>query len=701
MRPLPATQTANLWMTSQRKQGDTALSARATSATQRHTGAGTAITKNRKGSPADHRKDALLIPLAFASLSFLIFLLTRAGFHTFDGIAYVRDMGKPLSALVLPHHLIYEPTVLGFYKIWQAFGWTGEADAPAQVLSSLAGAGGLALFYKLTWMWTSSRPAALLSTLALAFSYGYWFYSVEVDIYLPPLFFLLLAAWLFTRVVKASGGPVLMYYLIGLAHAFAILIHQAALFIVPAFLLGLWLIPRENRERLLHVVRYGLGLAGVVIPIYLFAGTVIAGQSTPDSFLKWVNSYGNLGTWGVVSAETPANALSGMSAAISAEFWTGRVLVITIISMALLLSRRSIQRGGAFAWTLCAWTITYLAFFTWWQPEVLKFWVLVLPAPLLLVTMSIDWTHLQSRSRNVALGASIAILAALLLTNAPEIWAKRDPLSDPARQVSAVLAQLTDQEDLIVLQAGAAESYLPFYYNRINVMSTRELWYLLGGVGGRNAAIANIKERAWHALAKGSSVWLEDRVLTPGTQSGDHYVFTPEELKTLLNLYGVPLTPEKVSAGPETFYRLTPQSSYGKNTDWQFTADHAGWSGVNVSGDTFQEAGWCFALQNDPNLYGPPMQLDVSSFKRLEISMKSSIGGVAQLFYRASPDAPYSEENSLQFSIEPGEQTYSIALGGAPGWSGTIEGLRFDPLEQGIPSSAENRVCVKEVRLVP
>ena len=162
----------------------------------------------------------------------------QASFHTFDGIAYIRDMGKPLSALVLPHHLIYEPSVLGMLKVWQSLGWTGEADAPAQLLSSLAGAGGLALFYKVAWEWSQSRVASILGTLALAFTYGYWFYSVEVDIYLP-LFFLLVTGWLLTRAVKEGAeANVSRYYLMGLAHAVAVLIHQAALFIVPAFAWG-------------------------------------------------------------------------------------------------------------------------------------------------------------------------------------------------------------------------------------------------------------------------------------------------------------------------------------------------------------------------------------------------------------------------------------------------------------------------------
>jgi 4-amino-4-deoxy-L-arabinose transferase-like glycosyltransferase len=648
------------------------------------------------------RTDTLLIPLILAGVSFLVFLVTRAGFHTFDGIAYVRDMGKPLSALVLPHHLIYEPTVLGFYRVWQALGWTGEADAPAQMLSSLAGAGGLAIFYKLAWEWTRSRLPSLIATLMLALTYGYWFYSVEVDIYLPPLFFLLLAAWLLSKFVQdGQSSPNRRIYAIGLAHAIAILIHQAALFIVPAFALGLWLTPGDRRERLLRIARYGLALAGVVIPSYIFAGAVVAGQNTPEAFLKWVNSYGNLGTWGALTAETPANTLSGLSASVSAEYWTGRVLIVALFAAAVWFARASIRKGGPFAWTLWAWTATYMAFFAWWQPEVLKFWVLVLPAPLLLLVMGVEWGQLTRPLRLASLSASALVLAALFLTNAPQIWAKRDPLSDPARRVSDTLSHLTRQEDLIVLQASGAEHYLPFYYNRINIISTRELWYLLGGAPGRLAAIANIKQRAWHALAKGESVWIEDRVVIPGSQAGDHYVFNEGEVKNLLDLYGEPAAAEQILVGPEMFYKLSPASTFSKRDDWQFIENQAGWSAVNTSGETLDSKGWCFAPLNDPNLYGPPMRADAAIYRRLEISVSSGIKGSAQLFFRDSPQVPYSEDKSFQLDIVSGEQTYVVTLADSLAWSGTIAGLRLDPVEQGIPSSPENRVCIKEIKLLP
>jgi len=301
----------------------------------------------------------------------------------------------------------------------------------------------------------------------------------------------------------------------------------------------------------------------------------------------------------------------------------------------------------------------------------------------------------------MAAGLGTTALLALALTNAPTIWARRDPMSDPERQVSAALGHLSNREDLIVLQAGSAEHYLPFYYDRINIMSTRELWYLYGGAGHRTAAAGAITNRIWHALAKGSSVWIEKRVLEPGQQISDHYVFSEQEVQTLLRPYGDTVQPEQVRAGPEVFYRLSPQRVFATHPEWDFVEDQAGWSGVNIAGERVGREGWCFGAGEDPNLYGPPLKLQAQEYALLEIVMASDVAGRAQLFYRADPTTPYSEERSLPFDVLPGVQQYKIDLRHAPGWEGELRGLRLDPVEGAdAAGGTAHDVCVRSIRLL-
>jgi hypothetical protein len=286
----------------------------------------------------------------------------------------------------------------------------------------------------------------------------------------------------------------------------------------------------------------------------------------------------------------------------------------------------------------------------------------------------------------------------LLLTNAPTIWARRDPMSDPARRVSDALARLSDPEDLIVLQAGNAEHHLPFYYNRINLVSTRELWYRSGGAAGRQEAAGAIRQRIWHTLAKGGNVWLEDRVLATGPQTSDHYVFSPEQVEEILSPYGERSSPEKVEAGPQAVYRLSPENAFSNATEWRFERDEEGWSGVNIAGAHTGADGWCFSPLEDPALYGPPVRIEAATLTAAEIMIKSNAPATAQLFYKRGPSEPYAEERSLTFEIEPGERYYTLDLTNAPGWVDTIRGLRLDPLEgPAVTAGVENIVCIKDV----
>ncbi|MDQ3929194.1 MAG: glycosyltransferase family 39 protein, partial [Chloroflexota bacterium] len=642
-----------------------------------------------------------MLPLLVSLIAFVVFMLTATGFHTYDGISYVRDIGKPLAALFLPHHLVYEPTLLAMLNLWRAVGYTGYADVPGEMLSSLAGAGGLGLFFAISRRCTGSNPISILTTLALALTYGYWFYSVEVDIYVLPLFFLLATAWLYLQALSHKRLPAYIFVFMGIAHAVGVLYHQAALLAAPAFALGIVLLPGNVAEKVRRVLLYGGALGLVVAPAYYIGGVVIAGQDSPEKFMRWANNFGQLGTWGALTPETAGNTISGTSAAISADYWAGRALLISLLLVLALRARAATRRGGPFAWVLWAWAGIYTLFFIWWQPEVLKFWVLVLPPALLLVVLGFEWTALGARSRTAASVVAAVVLLALVITNAPTIWAKRDPMSDPGRRTSAELSRVSSREDLIILQSGSAEHYLPFMYDRINIMSARELWYQ-GGVEGQDEAVVAMRRRLWHALAKGSSVWIEDRVLTPGVRTSDHYVFSSEQIEMLLSPYGERVAGNQITLGTSTFTQLSPSNVYSKADGWTFTSYEEGWSAVNVTGEATGEQGWCFSPREDPALYSPPVRLQTSDYSTLSVAMSTTTPGRAQFFFRQGSEEPFSEVASVAFDVEAGTHDYKVSLG--PEWKRiqAVEGMRLDPLEKGDPApGGANLVCVGKIELLP
>jgi hypothetical protein len=205
----------------------------------------------------------------------------------------------------------------------------------------------------------------------------------------------------------------------------------------------------------------------------------------------------------------------------------------------------------------------------------------------------------------------------------------------------------------------------------------------------------------WHALAKGSDVWIEDRVLTPGVRTSDHYVFSTEEVDALLSPYGRPVKPEIVEVGPQRFHRLSADVVYSTAAEWRFAAGQEGWTGINIAGDTVSERGWCFAPGADPNLYSPPVRIDADTIPALEVTIRSPEAGKAQLFFRKDVRLPYSEEQSLSFDIAAGESTYRLDTADLPAWQGTVVGLRLDPIESGsVAPNVDNTVCIRKIVII-
>lgn len=77
--------------------------------------------------------------------------------------------------------------------------------------------------------------------------------------------------------------------------------------------------------------------------------------------------------------------------------------------------------------------------------------------------------------------------------------------------------------------------------------------------------------------------------------------------------------------------------------------------------------------------------------------MKSDISGSGEIFFNREGKS-YSDERVLHTSLVGDSKwhVYRVDLAGAPGWSGIIEGLRFDPL-----NAAGANLEIEYLRLLP
>ncbi|MDT8324237.1 MAG: glycosyltransferase family 39 protein [Bacteroidota bacterium] len=361
-----------------------------------------------------------------------------------------------------PHHLLFNGAAALWIAAWQSLFPSLPAITLVAWLNAVFGAGCVMLVHMLLRARMGLSPrAALLAALLPAFSFGLWFYSTTVEVYVIPLFFLLVALYLLT----AEEPPIKHVLLAAFAHALAMLFHQVhVLFTVPALLL-IYLRHRRRggppwqegprRPAFAYLLTAGFG---ALIP-YLLVGTLVLGHTTPRAYFAWLFRYaGNSDFWHAPGFSSLIKAVIGFGKSIiGGEFlfalpdvrallqrllphnwladeqylvrhmpeWQSFVLVALTAALVLLLSwlllraswRAAYRRNPEVFTGIAAFFVTYALFFLFWEPANPEFWI---PQSvlffILLAAAALDGGEQARVRRNRTLVHAIVLL--LLLINA-------------------------------------------------------------------------------------------------------------------------------------------------------------------------------------------------------------------------------------------------------------------------------------------
>src|SRR5215211_7077944 len=130
-------------------------------------------------------------PFSVFVVFLVIYLLTLTANFTapHDSMAYL-NMLKTGEGLWHPHHLLYHVTSLQWLKFWKQFFPSVEDYRIVESYSSAWGAAVLAfvfVFFRKRFL--LGTLTSWLCTAVVGFSYGIWFYSANVEVYMPSLFF--------------------------------------------------------------------------------------------------------------------------------------------------------------------------------------------------------------------------------------------------------------------------------------------------------------------------------------------------------------------------------------------------------------------------------------------------------------------------------------------------------------------------------
>jgi hypothetical protein len=448
----------------------------------------------------------LVLPFALAfALYFASITGNLAAAH--DSIAYINAIDAR-TGLFHPHHLLYNASAAAWVAVWRALGVSSDSAFLVSTLNAVFGSLTVSVFYLLLrGRLRFSISLALLGTVLPAASFGLWFYSATVEVYVIPLFFLTLSLYLLTS-DRLSAKT---FFVVGLINGTAIVFHQVhglfAVTVLAAVLLG-------GRRGTVPVLRalsyYALAVATTAAVTYAVVMLGFLRLSFPGEAWDWFTSYAQDSQyWNPLALSTLAKAGIGVGRSVVGshflfaipavrsfveraldDHWLAdesflvrnldpaaayallglSVVLLLAIIVVLLTSLRYLrllleERGGLVLLTL-VWLVSYGSFFFFWEPSNVEFWI---PQSVCLWLLFLAlWGAPRLRAapyRTSSVAGLLTVAALVLVLNAAgSIWFLNDRDNDYYYTKVRPLAQIAHRGDLIVVgRSWILEDYVRRY----------------------------------------------------------------------------------------------------------------------------------------------------------------------------------------------------------------------------------------------
>jgi 4-amino-4-deoxy-L-arabinose transferase-like glycosyltransferase len=634
-----------------------------------------------------------LLPLLLSALALALYLPTLSGVHTFDALSYIRDVDERAGFFFHPHHLLYSPTGWLFWQGWRLFGYDGGSELALEVLNSIAGAACGFGLYRLVLRLTNHVWAALAAAALLMFNYGAWYFSVEVEVYLLALIWLLLSLALLIQLVSQPRwwtAPVL-----GFCVGMAALYHQTNGLLVPVVVAGVLLSPVTWRERIKQLVLSGALAGGIVALGYGLVGFGYNGYRSLEQLREWMFFFIETGWWGHATRDRLTDLGAGLGNSISTQgalpFWIG---ILVLLALGLPNAARRWPRIVA----LCLlWIAIFGGFFAWWEGENIEFWIGTLLPLWLLVGLAVAALRLP-RVGPALQFAAVVLPLVLAWHNYPIVKRRGDPSQDLQRQIAAQVGQQSSAADLIIAPGGVMELYLPYYEQRAYVRTINMVLFETNG--DIPAALGRLQYEIDTALHAGLAVLVGREAMELPKEIVQRYPIQQEQLDSLWAPYRAALQPAVTHDGTTYFWRIPSSTEVARGEGWRWQTSPLGWQATNVAAPSFDGA-WCINPQSDPALISPRIDVDGSWANAVQVTMRTNAQNEqAQLFF-ADQNGAMSDERSVRWSLSGDNQshTYTVPLTADIGWSGWITRLRLDPIAVGDSSEA-TRTCIESLKLV-
>ena len=634
-----------------------------------------------------------LVPLLMAACALGLYLSTLTGVHTFDALSYIRDVDQRAGFFFHPHHLLYSPTGWLFWQSWRLFGYDAGSELALEVLNSLAGAVCGFGLYRLVLRLTGNVWAALVAGGLLLFNYGLWYFSVEVEVYLLALVWLLLVLRLLIVLVTRPRRWTVP--LLGLCVGMAALFHQTNGLLVPVVIAGVALSPVGWRERIKQLLLSGVAAGGVVALGYSLVGFGYNGYRSLGELRDWMFFYVETGWWGNAVRDRWTDLGAGLGNSISTQgAWPFWLVVVVLLVLGL---PQAIKRWPRVVAICALWIAIFGGFFAWWEGDNIEFWIGTLLPLWLLLGVSVASIRIGRAGRVLPVVAA-AMPLMLAWHNFPLVERRGDASQDLQRQIAVKVREQTSPADLIVTPGGVMELYLPYYEQRSYVRTLNGVLFETNG--DIPAALGRLQYEIDATLHAGLAVLVGREALELPLDIFQRYPLRQPELDAFWTPYRAALQPAVIHNGITYYWRIPNATELARGAGWQWESSRLGWEASNVQAPTFDN-GWCFNPAADPVLLSPRLDVDGTWFRAVEVRMRTTAPNQqAQLFF-AGTDGAMADEHSVRWELvaDGTTQTYVVPLADVPGWISWITRLRLDPIAVGDSTDA-TRTCVESLRLI-
>lgn len=418
----------------------------------------------------------------FSVLGLYLFSLQNNFSASHDAITYLNHITKG-EHLFHPHHLLYNAVVNVWLNLWHFIFPSIPLHYIIESFSAVSGSGIVLVCYIFfTRRFFLNYSASAVCSVIVAFSYGVWSYSTNIEVYAPSILFSLLV------LLRLSKKEITNYDLLVISglHILAILFHQVNVLLTPVIVFYIFKL-HDSKWR--AVALYLIPAILIVLTSYIIAAWFYADEKSLNGIMRWTLFYATeLDYWHPFSYNTLPYVLTGLghafigahfvfripsladkltgglsehslsdelflssslsngfaTALLFLSFLVAIMMIYLIVQFIINIRRRFSLVQGILVSSL----LIYSLFFIFWMPENLEFWIF---QSVIIWMLILGNPSFFSRKFSIIIPAGIA--ASLFVINyfgSIELLGKKD--SDLYYSRVNTVSKIIEQGDIIILE---------------------------------------------------------------------------------------------------------------------------------------------------------------------------------------------------------------------------------------------------------